>query len=146
MRTETVESGSGNLPILGHGTRVLRGIFNGASGNSKRDLVLNNVAVVEGFHTNIVSEAKLLQAGVWYSGFDCTLRSGTPEESTVLMKLERKYNLVFMELKPLFSYFHAPISDQPISNLIFPTLKRKVRRLYRLSRDYFKPRSDSAQR
>ena len=62
------------------------------------------------------------------------------------MKLERKYNLVFMELKPLFSYFYAPISDQPISNLIFPTLKRKVRRPYRPSRDYLRPRSDSAQR
>ena len=62
------------------------------------------------------------------------------------MKLERKYNLVFIELKPLFSYFYILISDQPISNLIFLTLKRKVRRLYRLSRDYFRLRSDSAQR
>jgi hypothetical protein len=145
MRTETVESGSGILSILGHGTRVLRGIFNGASGNSKKDLVLNNVAIVKGFHTNIISEAKLLLAGVWYNGFDYTLRSGTLEESTVLMKLKRKYNLAFVELKPLFSYFYTLISDQPISNLIFLTLKRKVRRLYRLLRDYFRLRSDTAQ-
>jgi hypothetical protein len=63
-----------------------------------------------------------------------------------LKKLERKYNLVFIELKPLsFSYSHTQISDRLASILIFPTLKRKVRRLYRPSKDYLKPRSDSAQ-
>ena len=69
-----------------------------------------------------------------------------PKESTVLIKLEHKYNLVFMELKPLYSYSCAPISDWPISNLVFLMLKRKVRRLYRLLRDYLRPRNDSAQR
>jgi hypothetical protein len=125
---------------------VLRGILNGASSSSKRDLVLNNVAVVEGFYTNIVSESKLLLAGVWYSGFNYTLHSRTPEKSTVLLKLERKYNLVFIELKPLYSYFQALISDQPIGDLVFLTLKRKVRRSYRPSRDYLRPRNDSTQR
>ena len=43
---------------------MLRGIFNRASGNSKKDLVLNNIAMVEGFYTNIISEAKLLLTGV----------------------------------------------------------------------------------
>jgi hypothetical protein len=64
MKIETVESGLGALPILGHGTRVLRGILNRASGDSKRDLILKNVAVVEGFYINIISKAKLLLAGV----------------------------------------------------------------------------------
>ena len=122
---------------------MLRGIFNRVSGNSKRDLVLNNVIIVEEFYINIISEAKLLLTGVWYNGFNYILRFKTLEESIVLMKLERKYNLVFIELKPLFSYFYIPINDQPINNLIFPTFKRKVRRLYRLLRDYFRLRSDS---
>jgi hypothetical protein len=43
---------------------MLRGILNGASGDSKRDLILKNVVVVKGFYTNIISEAKLLLVGV----------------------------------------------------------------------------------
>ena len=64
MRTKTVKSGSKNLLIFSHSTHMLRGIFNRASGNSKKDLVLNNIAMVEGFYTNIISEAKLLLTGV----------------------------------------------------------------------------------
>jgi hypothetical protein len=109
--------------------------------------VLNNIAVIEGFHTNIVSEYKLRSSRVWYNGFNCTLRYSPLEKSVVLKKLERKYNLVFMELKPLSSsYSHIQIGDRPASTLIFPTLKRKVRRPYRPSKDYLRPRSDSAQR
>jgi len=59
------------------------------------------------------------------------------------MKLKRKYNLMFIELKPLFFYFYTLINDQPINNLIFLILKRKVRRLYRLLRNYLKLKSDS---
>ena len=58
------------------------------------------------------------------------------------MKLEYKYNLIFIELKPFFSYFYTLINNQPINNLIFLTFKRKVRRLYYLLRDYFKLKSD----
>ena len=32
--------------------------------------------MVEGFHTNIISEPRLRKAGVWYCGFDYTLRFG----------------------------------------------------------------------
>jgi hypothetical protein len=63
-KIETVESGSSNLPILSYGTYVLRGILNRASSSSKRDLVLNNIAIIKGFYTNIVSKSKLLLAGV----------------------------------------------------------------------------------
>jgi hypothetical protein len=139
----TIEYGTLRLPIVGHGTRVLKRVFN----QGKRDLVLNNVAVIKGFHTNIISEYKLRSSGVWYNGFDCTLRYGPLEKSVVLKKLERKYNLVFIELKPLSSsYSHAQIGDRLVSTLIFPTLKRKVRRLYRPLKDYLRLRSDSAQR
>ena len=69
--------------------------------------MFNNVAVIEGFHTNIISEYKLRSLRVWYNGFDYTLRYGPLEKSVVLKKLKRKYNLVFMELKPLSSYSHT---------------------------------------
>jgi hypothetical protein len=64
MKIEIMESGFSNLPILSYGTYVLKGILNGASSSSKRDLILNNIAVVKGFYTNIISKAKLLLAGV----------------------------------------------------------------------------------
>ena len=55
-----IEYGTSRLLIVSHGTRVLKRVFN----QGKRDLVLNNVAVIEGFHTNIVSEYKLRSSGV----------------------------------------------------------------------------------
>jgi hypothetical protein len=64
IKTETVKSGLGALSILRHGTHMLKGILNGASSNSKRDLILKNIVVVEGFYTNIISKAKLLLIGV----------------------------------------------------------------------------------
>jgi len=99
-----IECGTLRLPIVSHRTRVLKGVFN----QGKRDLVLNNVAIIKGFYINIVSEYKLRSLRVWYNGFDYTLRHGPLEKSVVLKKLERKYNLVFIELKPLSSsYSHA---------------------------------------
>jgi len=51
----TVECGTLRLPIVSHRTRVLKRVVD----QGKRDLVLNNVVIIEGFHTNIVSEYKL---------------------------------------------------------------------------------------
>jgi hypothetical protein len=48
---------------------VLRGVFN----QGKRDLILNNIAIIEGFYTNIILEYKLRSLGIWYNGFDYTL-------------------------------------------------------------------------
>jgi hypothetical protein len=64
IKIEIVESGFSNLPILSYKTCVLKGILNRASNSSKRDLVLNNIAIVKGFYTNIVSKAKLLLVGI----------------------------------------------------------------------------------
>jgi hypothetical protein len=60
IKTETIKSGLGALSILRHRTYILKGILNRASSNSKRDLILKNIAVVKGFYTNIISKAKLL--------------------------------------------------------------------------------------
>jgi hypothetical protein len=59
-----VESGFSNLPILSYKTYILKGILNKANSSSKRDLVLNNIAIVKGFYTNIVSKAKLLLVSI----------------------------------------------------------------------------------
>jgi hypothetical protein len=59
-----VESSFGNLLIFGYKTYILRGILNRVSSSSKRDLVLNNIAIVKGFYTNIVSKAKLLLVSI----------------------------------------------------------------------------------
>jgi len=64
MRIKTVESGSRNLFIFRHETYIIKGIFNRVNNSSKRDFVLNNVVIVEGFYINIVFKAKLLLAGI----------------------------------------------------------------------------------
>ena len=48
------------LFIFNYKTYIFKGIFNKISGNNKRDFVLNNIVIVEGFYINIISEAKLL--------------------------------------------------------------------------------------
>jgi len=139
----TVKCGTQRLLIISHGTYMLRGVFD----QGKRDLILNNIAVIKGFYTNIISEYKLRSLGIWYNGFDCTLWHGPLEKSVVLKKLEHKYNLVFIELKPLSSsYSYAQMGDRPTGILMFLTLKRQVRRPYRPSRDYLRLRSDTVQR
>jgi hypothetical protein len=60
IKIEIVESGFSNLLIFSYKTYILRGILNKASNNSKRDLILNNIAIVKRFYINIVSKAKLL--------------------------------------------------------------------------------------
>ena len=119
---EHVEAGTSSLPILGRGTRTFKGIINGAHGEAAKDLVLKDVAVVEGFHVNIISEARLLLSKVWYHGYDCTLRYGDALENVILKKLERKFNLVFIEYKELSSCFNSPFEVPELGTLMFPTL------------------------
>jgi hypothetical protein len=99
----TVEAGTQAFPISGYGTRVLKGFLKLANGK-RVDLTLSNVAVVEGFHVNIVSEARLQKAGLWYLGLDNTLRIGNLAGSTVVATLRRELNLTFMEYKPITVY------------------------------------------
>jgi hypothetical protein len=143
-----VESGTSRLEIVGRGKRVISNILNGAEGPKTENLVLHDVAVVEGFHVNIVSEARLRKAGIWYSGFDYTLRFGNEKESVVMAKLIPKYNLAFLEYKPLSNCMSIrdviPTSAGGV--LMFPTLERAVRQAYKKSKDYARPRSDSEAR
>jgi hypothetical protein len=101
--------------------------------------------VIKGFYINIVFKACLRNIGVWYNGFDYSLRYGSITKNIVLKKLEQMSNLVFLEYKPFFSY---PINYNNqnlvliISTLMFLMLKRKVRALYRPLKDYLKPRTN----
>ncbi|KAF1935985.1 hypothetical protein EJ02DRAFT_427926 [Clathrospora elynae] len=110
---ETVEAGTQAFPISGRGTRVLKKILNGACGALTEDLTLQDVAVVEGFHLNIISEARLQQKGVWYLGLDNTLRVGTLKESTLLASLTRNFNLTFVEYKPVTAYPTLAMTTMP---------------------------------
>jgi hypothetical protein len=64
IKIEIIESGFSNLLILSYKTYILKGILNRVSNNSKRDLVLNNIAIVKGFYINIVFKAKLLLVSI----------------------------------------------------------------------------------
>jgi hypothetical protein len=56
----TIKYDTQRLLIVGHGTHMLRGVFD----QGKRDLILNNIAIIKGFHTNIVLEYKLRSLGI----------------------------------------------------------------------------------
>jgi hypothetical protein len=105
----TVEAGTQAFPITGYGKRVFKGFVTLRSGR-KVDLKLSDVAVVEGFHLNIVSEARLHEVGLWYLGLDSTLRMGPFEKSSVAATLQREMNLTFMQYKPPSSY-EAPVMN-----------------------------------
>jgi hypothetical protein len=141
---DEVESGTQILPVLGRGRRLFKNALHGENGRFTEDLELVDVAVVEDFHVNIIAEAALLKKGIWCSGYDATLRFGPVEESVVVRELERKFNIVFFEYKPLSNYLKLP-HEVPISApvLVYPALERELHRRFRRSRDYLKPRIDS---
>jgi hypothetical protein len=61
---ESIKAGSSTLLIIGHGTRVIKRALNRESGQATMDLILKNVAMVKGFHINIILEAHLLELGI----------------------------------------------------------------------------------
>jgi hypothetical protein len=141
----TVECGSSSLPIVGRGTRVIRNCLRGPEGENTADLILKDVAVVRGFHVNIISEAKLRQAKLWVHGYDGTLRFGTDKENIVVKTLVRKCNVNFFEYKPLSTYSNSQVMLQRASYppLIYSSTHRQLNKKFRSVRNWLKPRSDS---
>jgi hypothetical protein len=141
---EFVKYKSSSLPITSREKRVIKSILNVAQGPRTEDLELNNVVVIKGFYVNIVLEARLLKAGVWYYRLDCSLRFGTERNSVTLMKLTRKYNLVFIEFKPFSTYLSvlSSILTSAAGILMYLTIKRLVKKGFQRSCDYLKPRTD----
>jgi len=136
-----VQAGTSSFPISGYGKRVISKVLASSKGTDSEDLVLNNVAVVEGFHVNIVSEALITKAGAWYCGFDCTLRHGNMEKNVVLKKLERRYNLVFLQYTPVFAYlsFPMPLAVSAVGTVLVTMMKRGARH----SQQWLRPREDT---
>jgi mRNA-degrading endonuclease HigB of HigAB toxin-antitoxin module len=61
--------------IKGYKTRIIKNIIKNMDG-STFNLILHNVAIVDNFYCNIVSENRLARAKVWFCGFDATFRTG----------------------------------------------------------------------
>jgi hypothetical protein len=69
-----VDIGTQSILIISRGLRVIKNYLVGEKGPNTQDLVLLNIVVIEGFYINIVLEALLLKAGLWFSRKDYTLR------------------------------------------------------------------------
>jgi hypothetical protein len=69
-----VDTGTQSILIISRGLRVIKNYLVREKGPNTQDLVLLNVVVIEGFYINIVSEALLLKAGLWFSKKDYMLR------------------------------------------------------------------------
>jgi hypothetical protein len=57
-----IKAGTSSLLIISYSTHIIKSILNGK--NSKVNLVLNNVIVIEGFHVNIIFKALLYKKRV----------------------------------------------------------------------------------
>ncbi|KAL2268275.1 hypothetical protein VTJ83DRAFT_3121 [Remersonia thermophila] len=92
---DCVEAGASSFQVQARGRWRLKNVLNGNRGPNTEDLILEDVAFIDGFHVNIVSEVSLRQADLWYCGWDRTLRYGPLDHSLVLRQLVYKHNQVF---------------------------------------------------
>jgi hypothetical protein len=83
-----VKAGTILFPVKDHGTRIIKNVIKNLDG-STFNLILHDVAVVDNFHCNIVSENRLARAKVWFCGFDATLRTGNLQENRIICQLEK---------------------------------------------------------
>jgi hypothetical protein len=118
-----VKARSSSLLILGRDTYIIKSILNGKRG--KVNLVLNNVAIMEGFHVNIILKALLYKRGAWYYKYNKTLRFKDKYKSIILLNTTCLYNIVFIKYKLLLTYLNAlsVILINISGVLVYPTLK-----------------------
>ncbi|KAM4067906.1 hypothetical protein HRG_009757 [Hirsutella rhossiliensis] len=88
--SDVVLVGDTALQVVCRGKRIMRNAFNGPGGRNTRDLVLNNVAFVPGFHTNLISGNELRALGYWSCTLDDTLRFGTMASNKIMMNMSSK--------------------------------------------------------
>jgi hypothetical protein len=58
-----VEAGTISFPVKSHGTRIIKNIIKNLDGSTS-NLILHDVAVVDNFYCNIMSESRLARAKV----------------------------------------------------------------------------------
>jgi hypothetical protein len=90
-----VKAGTTSFSVRSHETRIIKNIIKNLDG-SMSNLILHDVAMVNNFHCNIVSENRLARARVWFCGFDATLRTGNLQENRIICQLEKQHNLCFL--------------------------------------------------
>jgi hypothetical protein len=90
-----VKAGTILFPIKGHETRIIKNIIKNMN-NSTFNLILHNIAVINNFYCNIVSENRLARAEMWFCGFDATFRIGNLQENRIVCQLEKQHNLCFL--------------------------------------------------
>ena len=61
---EAVIYGTIQLDVIGRGRRLIKQVLNGEKGPSTDDLILEDVAIIDGFHVNIISEKLLRKKGL----------------------------------------------------------------------------------
>ena len=111
-----------SFPIVGTRRRVLCNVLDSKKGPNIEDLILEDIAMVEGFYVNIVSEACLTKARLQYIGLNCSLQYRTQQKNVRIKQLKRIHNLVFFKYKPLSSYSsflqYIPISDIGLVSIV----------------------------
>jgi hypothetical protein len=90
-----VKAGIILFPVKSHKTRIIKNVIKNLDG-STFNLILHDVAIVDNFYCNIVSENRLARAEVWFCGFDAILRTGNLQENRIVCQLERQHNLCFL--------------------------------------------------
>jgi hypothetical protein len=103
-----------SFPIKGYKTRIIKNVIKNLNG-STFNLILHDIAVVNNFYCNIVSENRLAKAGVWFCGFDATLRTGNLQKNRIICQLEKQHNLCFLQYIQSSSYFSGVFIHVPIS-------------------------------
>ncbi|KAK0706757.1 hypothetical protein B0T26DRAFT_756217 [Lasiosphaeria miniovina] len=88
-----IQVGDSYLAIEGRGTWFIKNALNGPNGMNTVDLTLEDMAVIAGFHVNIVSDTVLYnKAKFWLAGFDNTIRFGTLKKNKHLIAIKDEYS------------------------------------------------------
>jgi hypothetical protein len=83
-----VKAETTSFSIRSHKTRIIKNVIKNLNG-STFNFILYDVAVVDNFHCNIVSENRLARAEVWFCGFNATLRTGNLQENRIICQLKK---------------------------------------------------------
>ncbi|KUI57516.1 hypothetical protein VP1G_10916 [Cytospora mali] len=95
-----IVSGGRRIKVVFRGRRIMKGLLDGQHGSQRQDLVLENVAYVPGFDSNIISSSVLKKnLGYWVCGYDNTLRSGSYDDPRILLQLPEISNVTVAEYK-----------------------------------------------
>jgi hypothetical protein len=109
-----VKAGTILFPVKSYKIRIIKNIIKNLDGLTS-NLILYDVAVVDNFYCNIVSENRLARAGMWFCGFDATLRTGNLQENRIVCQLKKQHNLCFLQYIQNSSYFSGVFIHMPVN-------------------------------